>query len=278
MQRGGADMYCAVMPTGPSGRQDGEGGYGFAYGGRGPPSGEPSQLHSGGGYGGLPNGLPGGGGGSGLGDSGGGGANPNPLPHAGPQVPFVNGRLKGTAPAIFDGNCKNTKQFMQEFTLYRMINQDSIMVRIAYTRTALALSFMQGLAINDWILQQTDSLYVKCNGDAVNGIALTYQVDDERLWIEFSHDFRCAFTDTALEQQAYGELASCTMGNKTIDEYIAQFEHLLQKVGWDRMSRGSLFQFKKGLDQKIHLKILQKELMPVEALDNWKEAARKEVE
>jgi len=89
---------------------------------------------------------------------------------------------------------------------------------------------------------------VKCNGDAVNGIAPTYQVDDEQLWIEFSCDFRHAFTNTASEQQAYGELASCTMGNKTINEYITQFEHLLQKAGWDHTLRGSLFQFKKGLD------------------------------
>ena len=135
-------MYHTVAPIGPSGRQDGEEGHSFAYGGGGPPPGEPGQLHLGGGYGGLPNGLLGGSRGGGLGDSGGGGVNPNPLLHAGLQAPFANGGLKGTAPMIFNGNCKNTKQFMQEFTLYRMINQDSITMRIAYTRIALALSFI----------------------------------------------------------------------------------------------------------------------------------------
>ncbi len=35
----------------------------------------------------------------------------------------------------------------------------------------------------------------------------------------------------ALKQWAYGELANYTMGSKIIDEYITQFEHLLQKVG-----------------------------------------------
>jgi hypothetical protein len=98
--------------------------------------------------------------------------------------------LKGTAPAIFDGNRKNTKQFTQEFTLYRMINQESPTMRNAYTRTALALSFMRGPAINDWVLQQTDRLYIKCNGDVLNGIAPTYHTNDERLWAEFGHDFR----------------------------------------------------------------------------------------
>jgi len=61
----------------------------------------------------------------------------------------MNGGLKGTTPAIFNGNCKNTKQYMQEFTLYRMINQDSNTMQNAYMRTALVLSFMQGTAINN---------------------------------------------------------------------------------------------------------------------------------
>jgi hypothetical protein len=100
-----------------------------------------------------------------------------------------------------------------------------------------------------------------------------YHTDDKQLWVEFSHNFRQAFADTASEQQAYRELANCVMGSKTIDEYIAHFKHLLQKAGWDCTSQDSLFQFKKGLDRWIHLKILQKKPMPIETLDAWEEAA-----
>ncbi len=85
--------------------------------------------------------------------------------------------------------------------------------------------------------------------------------------MEFSHDFGWVFADTASEQHAYAELAGCTMVNKSIDEYITHFEHLLQKAEWDRMSWGSLFQFKKGLECWLHLKILQKGPMPAEMLD-----------
>ena len=96
--------------------------------------------------------------------------------------------------------------------------------------------------------KQTERLYVKCNGDAGNGMPLMYPTDNEHLWVEFSCNFRRAFANMASEQCAYGELVNCVMGSKTIDEYIAHFEHLLQKAGWDCTSRGSLFQFKKGLD------------------------------
>jgi len=86
------------------------------------------------------------------------------------------------------------------------------------------------------------------------------------------------FTNTVLEQRAYGELANYTMGNSTIDKYIAHFEHLLQKASWDRTSRGSLFQFKRGLKRKIHIWILQKEPIPNEMLDVQEEATYKKVE
>jgi hypothetical protein len=105
---------------------------------------------------------------------GGGNQNAGPAPQAGPQSTSTNGSLKGTALTIFDGNRKNTKQFTQEFTIYRMINQDSPTMWNAYTRTALALSFIRGPAINDWALQQTKGLYAKCNGDPLNGIAPMY--------------------------------------------------------------------------------------------------------
>ncbi len=39
---------------------------------------------------------------------------------------------------------------------------------------ALALLFMRGPAINDWVLQQTERLYTKCNGNVTNGVAPTH--------------------------------------------------------------------------------------------------------
>jgi len=105
---------------------------------------------------------------------GGGNQNAGPTPQAGPQSTSANGSLKGTVLTIFDGNRKNMKQFTQEFTIYQMINQDSLTMWNAYTCTALALSFMRGPAINDWALQQTEGLYAKCNGDPLNGTALMY--------------------------------------------------------------------------------------------------------
>jgi len=104
---------------------------------------------------GLPDGPPGVGGGLPRADGGGppgkgdGEDDANPTPQENPLLLPVNGSLKGTIPVIFNGNRKNMKKFTQEFALYCMINQDSVMMKNPYTHTALALSFLRGPAIND---------------------------------------------------------------------------------------------------------------------------------
>ena len=125
----------------------------------------------------------------------------------------MNGGLKEMTLAIFDSNRKHTKQFTQEFTLHRMVNQDSPTICNTYTQTVLALSFMQGPTINNWVLQQIERLYVKCNRDTINRIVLTYQTDDKWLWMDFSLNFHYTFTNTTSEQCAYGELANCFIGS-----------------------------------------------------------------
>jgi len=99
----------------------------------------------------------------------------------GPQPPPIIEGLKGTPPTIFNSNQKHTKQFMQEFTLYKIINQESPVMCNAYTRMVLALSFMRGTAINNWVMQQIERLYLRCNKDVASGIGLTHQTNDKNL-------------------------------------------------------------------------------------------------
>ena len=148
---GGSGPYCTHLYTETGGRAGRHRGNGAVFGGGSPALGGPSQLYL---RGDPPDDLPGG-----LPGGGGGDANPNPHLQVGALALPVHSSLKGTPPTIFDGNQKMTKQFTQEFMLYRMINKDSSMMKNAYTHTTLALSFMWGPAINDWVIQQTERLY-----------------------------------------------------------------------------------------------------------------------
>jgi hypothetical protein len=189
---GDAEMYHADLFSGVGGGVPGEDGSGLAPGGAGPLPRRAGQPYlRGGWYPGPPAGPPGGRGPPGRGPPGGGDAAPqvNPALPIGQPSPQGNGSLKGTTPTIFDGNRKNTRQFTQEFTLYRMINQDAVTMKNVYTQTALTLFFMRGPAINDWVQQQTDKLYLKCNGNALNGFAPTYHTNNKHLWVEFRQEF-----------------------------------------------------------------------------------------
>ena len=171
-----------------------------------PPSG--NQLMGGS----PPQGPPGGGGGSGGGGGQGPGANPaapNPPPaqQAG-VLPGANGAMKGHAPEIFDGQRKNAAKFMREFGLWKICNVRNEAMINPFQRIALALSYMKGPKVDDWVLQQGDRLTIHVQGNTLINLMIppTHCDDDETLWREFVADFTRAFTDTALSKQAYAAL------------------------------------------------------------------------
>ena len=74
-------------------------------------------------------------------------------------------------------------------------------------------------------------------GDLTAEIPPTYADTDERLWHAFGTDFRNAFQDMAAEENAYEALKSLIMKDNQIDEYIAHFEVLIAKAGWQRQEK-----------------------------------------
>lgn len=53
--------------------------------------------------------------------------------------------------------------------------------------------------------------------------------------------------DTASEEQAYADLTKLELQGEEGDTYIAAFERLIKRAGWDRKAHGSIEMFKKGL-------------------------------
>ena len=66
------------------------------------------------------------------------------------------------------------------------------------------------------------------------------------------------------------------MKGEDIDDYIATFESLIVKAGWERAAQGSLEMFKQGLTLGIHYWILNRNLVP-RTIDNWYTATREEM-
>jgi len=101
-----------------------------------------------------------------------------------------------------------------------------------YQRVALALSYIKGPKVDDWVAHETNELYYKVDGNRnANTPRQATHHDDEAPWDDVVRDFEQAFADTASVEHAYADLTRLEMKVDEIDEYVARFEHLLTKAG-----------------------------------------------
>jgi len=148
-----------------------------------------------------------------------------------------------------------------------------------FQRIALALSYIKGPCVDNWVAKTSDNTIRKVFGDlqVIPPIAPIYTDNNENLWNEFVNEFSQAFADMAVAEQAYTDLSKLEMKGDKINEYIATFEHLLARAGWDQTAHRSIEMFKQGLQKGIHTSILQKDPLPV-GIDQWQTATWKEVQ
>ena len=159
--------------------------------GLGPPGGgggqgQPNPLHN-------PFGPPGGGNlGGGGGNPGGGGGNPgggNPTGGGGGGNPIPpHDKLSGQQPTIFEGDRHKSEAFMQEWNIYRGINQFTPQMTNLFSRTLMFLSFIKGDKVQEWTQEQL------CW--AVDYVAQAVSNNNhEYLWTTVSNTFFRAFTN-----------------------------------------------------------------------------------
>ena len=184
--------------------------------------------------------------------------------------------MKGHPPEVFDGDRAKAKKFMKEFTLWKLCNLNNKALSLPFLRVALCLSYIKGQNVDDWVSTTLDDVYEKVHRRP-GGRAATHQPDDEDLWNEFTQEFNDAFTDTASVEHAYAQLTKLSMQDEEVDQYIATFERLIHRAGWDRSAHGSVEYFKKGMPRKIIVTILNRDQVPV-TINEWQEALRKEIQ
>ena len=75
---------------------------------------------------------------------------PAPAPVA-PAAQGNRGRLAGNPPFIFTGDCTLAKQFVRELNIYFGLNEGCDMVDNPMKKTLLALGFLRGDVVNNWV-------------------------------------------------------------------------------------------------------------------------------
>ena len=220
-----------TQPGGSGGGPSGTGGGPPAGGGGGPPAGGPPA---------------------------GGGAAPAPQ----------NGGLKGANPENFDGTRTTAEKWWRQFTLWKLINRNTDALGIPANRILMALSYMRGPKVDDWVQLQVEWL----EGELQQGRLPA----EEGLWTDFSHRFAAAFTDTAKAEEATTQLLKLKMDGEDLDSYTATFENLRARAGWERDAKGTIRLYRQGLKLSLHRAILERTQTPLDTMDEWQEAARKQ--
>ena len=149
------------------------------------------------------------------------------------------------------------------------------MIQIPMQRVALALSFIKGDKIDQWVAGQANWLAMQVYGE--NNQPASHLAIDDYLWVEFTVAFRCQFQDTAEHERAWADLQRLSMKDQNIDQYIADFENLLALAGRNQNEAMALKFFKFGLKAGFHNTILNQRPIP-RTLDQWQSMAREEVE
>jgi hypothetical protein len=223
-------------------------------GGGGPPGGNPPR----GGPPGGPFGPPGGG--------PPGGGPPAPIPPAPAVMGGRNDKLVGNTPLIFKGERSKAEEFITQWQLYEGVNITNDLMRNAYQRAMLFLTYIQGPIVNEWV----KGVNAWLRGQIIHqGWAPT----DERLWAEVFDSFNRQFANVMEQEDAQAALAKGLQLDKgDLDKLITEFEQLVRHANYDINQDLVLRIFTSALPNTMYEYILRTLPQPA-TYEQWRSAA-----
>jgi hypothetical protein len=234
----------------------------YIYGGGGPPGGGPpggpfrppgGPFRPPGGPFGPPGGGPPGGG------------PPAPIPPA-PAMGGRSDKLVGNTPLIFKGERSRAEEFITQWQLYEGVNITNDLMRNAYQRAMLFLTYIQGPIVNEWV----KGVNAWLRGQIINQ---RWAPTDERLWIEVFDSFNRQFANVMEQEDAQAALAKGLQLEKgDLDKLITEFEQLVRHAGYDINQDLVLRIFTSALPNTMYEYILRTLPQPA-TYEQWRTAA-----
>jgi hypothetical protein len=230
-------------------------------GGGGPPGGNPPR----GGPPGGPFGPPGGP----FGPPGGGppgGGLPAPIPPAPAVMGGRSDKLVGNTPLIFKGERNRAEEFITQWQLYEGVNITNDLMRNAYQRAMLFLTYIQGPSVNEWV----KGVNAWLRGQIIHQ---RWAPTDERLWVEVFDSFNRQFANVMEQEDAQAALAKGLQLEKgDLDKLITEFEQLVRHAGYDINQDLVLRIFTSALPNTMYEYILRTLPQPA-TYEQWRSAA-----
>jgi hypothetical protein len=196
-----------------------------------------------------------------------GGGPPMPIPPA----PAVGGggrndKLVGNTPLIFKGERSKAEEFITQWQLYEGVNITNDLMRNAYQRAMLFLTYIQGPVVNEWV----KGVNAWLRGQIINQ---RWAPTDERLWVEVFDSFNRQFANVMEQEDAQAALAKGLQLEKgDLDKLITEFEQLVRHAGYDINQDLVLRIFTSALPNTMYEYILRNLRQPA-TYEQWRSAA-----
>ena len=127
------------------------------------------------------------------------------------------GKLVGNPPNVFDGNCRMTMTFGDQFINWWRQNPNTFSLGQPYQRILMALSYMRGPSVSDWARDKGTWAFNQVYG------AQQRNPNEIGLWTEFEQSFNNTFLDTTKVEEATRSLDALRMTGTNLEDYNAQF-------------------------------------------------------
>jgi hypothetical protein len=196
-----------------------------------------------------------------------GGGPPMPIPPA----PVIGGggrndKLVGNTPLIFKGERNRAEEFITQWQLYEGVNITNDLMRNAYQRAMLFLTYIQGPIVNEWV----KGVNAWLRGQIINQ---RWAPTDERLWVEVFDSFNRQFANVMEQEDAQAALAKGLQLEKgDLDKLITEFEQLVRHAGYDINQDLVLRIFTSALPNTMYEYILRTLQQPA-TYEQWRLAA-----
>jgi hypothetical protein len=194
-----------------------------------------------------------------------GGGPPVPIPPA-PAMGGRSDKLVGNTPLIFKGERSRAEEFITQWQLYEGVNITNDLMRNAYQRAMLFLTYIQGPIVNEWV----KGVNAWLRGQIIHQ---RWAPTDERLWAEVFDSFNRQFANIMEQEDAQAALAKGLQLDKgDLDKLITEFEQLVRHAGYDINQDLVLRIFTSALPNTMYEYILRTLPQPA-TYEQWRSAA-----
>jgi hypothetical protein len=172
----------------------------------------------------------------------------------------------GNTPLIFTGDRTKAEEFITQWQLYEGVNITNDLMRNAYQRAMLFLTYIQGPIVNEWV----KGVNAWLRGQIINQ---RWAPTNERLWTEVFNSFNRQFANVMEQEDAQAALAKGLQLDKgDLDKLITEFEQLVCHAGYDVNQDLVLRIFTSALPNAMYEYIVRT-IPPTATYEQWRNTA-----